>query len=902
MLNRNRAVVILLIVPFLIIFSWFKDGGILGQGEESLPFYDVSVSLKFYSSTWRNISTGYYNSVEISKAALFSILKWLSDLGIQNFLLQAFLDYVLMVTGTISVYFLVKKTIGVKLKDSLVPVVAALFYLLNPFSVSQIWGRGLYMQYFPFALLPLFLLFYIIAIQKRKILPIVLALIVSFILAPAFQHVAYVVDLWFLIISYSLFYLYYNRAKKDFILITSFFGILLVGWVLTQGWWLSLYFISTADAYSSNSSAYIIENMGTLLGVSRDFSLPTIIRLLQDFYFFRDSKYGETYKSILFQLISWLIPVVTLFSLKYLKQSKGLRLFGFLFLIGLFVSLGANFPSGFLFTWLFIHAPLLQIFRNPYEKFGLIYSLGYSVLFAVGLLFIVNKVRILWGKTVSRLVFCMVIVLILGVYAWPLWTGRVISGIDQKVGIKVPTYYKDLAKWLKENKAADNSYRLMMFPISGGEGVAYQWGDRIYNGFTPTNYLLDYPSISSNPRLSYIFDYIEGLRKYISQMDIAPAISLLGSKYIVDREDKVMVSPGEKQHLGFLLDTIYPPDTIENTKRVVCTKNVNSKKVDNYIWFSCALNGEEINWHDVKYLHLKITTDRPSFLDISIRDSLENRPVWQGQVDPEYSTSTSGYEEITIPLNAPSQFVEKTNFSDIRLLEIMAYPKDKQDSVNKVDLVGVWLDSGKTEKINEYKFVKSFGALKLYENISFTFPPHFGILNEVEKVKNFKELFQEALAKRDKFDKLGFLLLEQNEKKDIEKLLSYSEGKVLESTEVSDTKYFIKMDAQSPMKLILGERFDLNWKVIPNIEKKDLNGSLLNNIKLLRRAYLDESKHFVANGYANLWYLDGGNQYAVVFLPQIIRDAGYTMSLYIVGILSVLAAALIIKIGIKANH
>lgn len=902
-LRRFYPILLLLLVPLIIIFSWFRDGGLLGQGEETLPFYDISVSLKFYSTTWRSISTGYYNSVEISKVTLFSILKWLSDLGIQNFLLQAFVDYILMVIGVLAVYFLVKRIVGNKLNSDLIPVVAALFYLLNPFSVSQIWGRGLYMQYFPFALLPLFLLLYVIAIQKRKILLILIALIVSFILAPAFQHITYVIDLWFLIFFYSLFYLYYNRTKKDAILIISYFSILFIGWILTQGWWLSLYFISTAGAYSANSSAVVNENLGTFLGVSRDFSLPTIIRLLQDFYFFRDSKYGEIYKSIFLQLISWLIPLITLFSLKYFKRSKGLKLFGILFLIGLFVSLGANFPFGFLFTWLFLHIPPLQIFRNPYEKFGLIYSLAYSVLFAAGLSFIYNKIQILWGKIVSRLALCTVILLILGVYAWPLWTGRVISGVDKKVGILVPSYYKDLATWLKDDKSTDNNYRLMMLPIASGEGVVYQWGDRLYNGFTPSDYLLDYPSISNNPHLSYIFDYMQGLRKYISQIDVAPAMSLLGSRYMVNREDMVMISPGEKQHLGFLLDTIYPPDSIENIKRVVCTKNTNSKQVDNSIWFSCALNSEESNWQDVKYLHLKIATDRPSLLDISIRDSLENRPVWQGQVDPEYSTSASGYEEITLPINAPSQFVEKTNFSDIRLLEIMAFPKDKQDIVQKVDLAGVWLDSGKTEKINEYKFIKSFGALKLYENIRFTAPPHFGILNEVLEVKNFKELFQEALLKRDRFERIGFLLPGQNEKKDIKKLLSDSEGKVLKSAEISNTKYFIQIDTQVPVKLILGERFDSNWKVIPDVTKKDLDGSLLNNIKLLKKVYLDESKHFVVNGYANLWYLDEGNQsYAVVLLPQLMRDAGYTISLYILGIISVLATALIIKGSIKVKH
>lgn len=867
----NKALVLLLFLPFLIIFSWFKDGGIHGQGEESLPFYDVSLSSKLYSLVWRNVGAGFYNPIDISRAPLFDILKWFDYLNIPNFIIQAFLDYLLMATGTISVYFLVKKTVSDKL-GNLVPAAAGLFYLLNPFSVSQIWGRGLYMQYFPFALFPLFLLLYLIALQKRKILPILLDIMAAFILAPAFSHVAYAVSLWVLVFLFSAFYIYYNR--KDVLLTTGFFLLLFIGWILTQGWWLMLYFQSTADAYSSQAGL-ANENLGTLLGVSRDYTLPSIIRLLHEGYFFRDAKYGDIYKSIPFQAISWLMPAMLLFSVKHLRENRYLKFFGILFIVGLIVSLGANFPFGPIFTWFFTHVPPLQIFRNPFEKFGLILALGYSVLFAVGLAVLGKKTTKLWGM--------IVMVLILGVYSWPLWTGRAISGIDNKVGIIAPPYYKDLKTWIKNSN--QEGYRLIMLPVASGEGVVYQWGDRLYNGVPPSEYLLDYPTISSNPRFIYLYDYLNSLRKYIAQMNVAPAISLLGAKYIVDRQDMVMISQSEAEQKNYLLDTIYPPLKIENIKKVVCQNLTKGQQTENSFWLACEIPPDQANWQDIKYMHVKVKTSVPSYLEIAIRDKNSNRPRWDGRVDSQYSTNSSETELINASIGAPTEYTEKVNMSNIVLVEIIAHPKDEDQVVNSVTLDGIWLDSGKAEKINEYSAVANFGNLTLYQNNKFNAPPHFGVLAEIEKAANFREFFEKADKLRSKVDKTGLMLTEQNTKRDWQKINAASASSsvaVLDSGKINDTKYFIKVNGKEPLYLVLSELFHPGWKVLPDIEKSDLDGSLLNNLRLLKKSTLTDENHFVVNGYANLWTADGVEKYAVVFMPQIIRDAGFTISLDII--------------------
>lgn len=752
------------------------------------------------------------------------------------------------------------------------------------------------MQSFPFALHPLFLLLYILAIKRKTILPLIFALLASFVLAPAFQNITYVATLWFLIIAYSFFYIYYNRTKKDFVLISIFFGILFFGWILIQSWWIALYFRSTAVVYSSQAGL-ANENLGTLLGVSKDYPLPSIIRLIHEGYFFRDAKFGDIYKSVSFQLISWLIPIVSLFAIKYLKENKSLKFFGIIFIIGLIVSLGANFPFGPIFTWFFTHIPPLQVLRNPFEKFGLVLTLGYSVLFAFGVMHLSRKAN----KGVGVFIAAIVMISVLGIYSWPLWTGRAVSGIDKKVGIIVPSYYKDLKDWIYSQQRIEG-HRLLMLPIASGEGVVYKWGDRLYNGYPPSEYLIDYPSISSTPRFAYLYDYLHALRKYISQMDVAPAISLLGIKYIVDRQDMVMISQAEKDQKNYLLDTIYPSMGIAGSQKIICKSPMSAAQVENSVWLMCEPIDGQTNWRNVKYLHLKVAADVDAVFEVAVRDSFGNRPRWDGNADPAYSLNAGKVEEIIVPLGAPTEYNDKIDFADIKLIEFRMHPKDTNQTVGKVDIEGLWLDSGKGQKIDEYSHVGSFDKLALYQNNKFNSPPHFGILMSIEKVDSFKELFEKAQSRRSEVDKIGFLLLGQNDRRDPDKIAS-SEAVPSDSSKITSTKYFIKVDNKQPFNLILSELFDSNWKVIPDVKKEDLDGNFLNNLKLLGKSVLDESNHFVINGYANLWSASGeSDRYAVVFRPQLIRDVGYKAVLYLVGILFILAIVLIIRNAVKVKR
>jgi hypothetical protein len=58
-----------------------------------------------------------------------------------------------------------------------------------------------------------------------------------------------------------------------------------------------------------------------------------------------------------------------------------------------------------------------------------------------------------------------------------------------------------------------------------------------------------------------------------------------------------------------------------------------------------------------------------------------------------------------------------------------------------------------------------------------------------------------------------------------------------------------------------------------------LDGSFIHNLELLSMPTVSEKQHYVANGYANLWVVDGkDSEYAVVFIPQLITEIGEFIS------------------------
>lgn len=486
----------IVILCFVLVISWFRKGLLFAGGEESLMFYDVHRSYTLFNSVWYSTDTGYQSLVNIARVPFFWFLDLVSNIGFSNIQLQAFVFFMLLVIGSLAVYFLIKETVLVdldlKIKDW-IPFLAAIFYILNPYTMSQIWGRGLTFQFFSFALVPVFLLFFVLGLRRKKIIFGLMAVLLSFFLSAAYAHPAIVLTMWANAVFYLLFYLMrIKKQKKDLFFSVAYFFITSIAWLFIHAFWI----------YPTlQIGNYLLENstrndgVAVLQGVSIHTPLQVVIRLVHNGVYYIDRIYGSIYTSSLYLILSWFIPIISLFAIKLFKKVKDSKFYTALFFVSLLLSIGSNFPSGWILIWLFETFPLLQVLRNPYEKFGINLVIAYAPFFAIGTIVIGEKISgfIKIQKAMLPLVGLLVF-LICVIFVWPMWNGSFAGGKIFNPWVQVPDYYKEANNWLSSQKG---DYRILQVPLIPGDGMKYTW-EHSFQGIEPSEYIFSKTSIGKD--------------------------------------------------------------------------------------------------------------------------------------------------------------------------------------------------------------------------------------------------------------------------------------------------------------------------------------------------------------------------------------------------------------------
>lgn len=885
-----RFLSILIFISFLLTSIWFHGGNIIGGGDATLAFYSPAITLNLNKTTWVEYGTGGSTIGYLPSVSILYLYSILEKIGVPTFILQASLFFIVMSVGGISIYYLCTFLLNEKnLRNELISFIAAIFYLFNPFTMSQIWARGQMAQQAAFALLPLALLLFALGIKRKSFLFAVFIASASMIFSIAFGYLTFIIVFWLVLFIYFLF----NSSVFSLKLFLLTFFL----WLTVNSWWFIPLFSSSGSIYSVGISGSE-ENLGTLMGVSRNFTPDLLVRLLHRTYFFDPSALSPIYSSTLFQLISWIPVIFLLFGLYKIFKNRltNLKFAVIIFILGLIISLGANPPFGWLFVEIFKKVTVLQAFRNPFEKFGLVYALGYSAVFAYGLVSFFETKKIKWfGLGLVLFLTCVV-------FAWPMWTGRVVAGPDKKIGLSVPAYYKDLKVWLKEN---NEDYRVFMTPLWSGDGAFYQWGDGgRYQGSDPMIWLFDQPSVSNTMAAPFYHEFTSGMRKYMERMNLAPALALLRAKFLVDREDAIMLTNREKKHVSFLTESIYPPLGEDLNGQKICQDKDASSSANGTAWIVCPISEINKDLSKVRYLIINIKTDTPAFLDISVRDNKKVTVRWDGRMDEDYRTSDGNFTKVLLPLSAPTEYNSNIDYTDIEQIDIRARKIGFYDSsVGELSLKEIILDQGREGKINTFRLVKTFGNLKVYEPFNFSAPPEFGILSSLKQVNGVVGLFEDASKELDQLDKKGFMVISQNPDKNLSSLIGASDMHVFDKRKISSTRYWLNLAGGSKGWVLLSKTFSPEWKLIPAASFNKLSGNLFDDLGLLRKPGIDEEKHFVVNGYANLWVVDGiEQQYAIIYKPQIVADIGAKISKYT--IYSLLGAVLIwvVKKYVKKIH
>ena len=512
--RRNFVYIVLFFVPVILSFIWFRTGHFLAGGEEALSIWNSRKFAEAFRYAWFETGTGIPSPTLISRVVLYSFATLLSKF-LPIYFVQSLVFLSLMLTGVFSTFLLSNYIIKNNRK---VAMIASLFYLLNLYSQTQVWARFLYAGMFAWAYLPLFLFLWIKWLREGKLRYTLLFAVTNFLFSNTFSQPAYLFTFW---IPAGIFAIVDIWAKKRdrfnfalLLLARSFVGIFL--FTVVNIWWIFPFLKISSSSFGLVSDWKT--NFDSLRGVSQYFTTNQILLLRQSYLFGKDSLWFSWYNQPWVWLVSVLILVIVIVGWVSSRKTQSWKWLTSLAFVGWFVGKGSNPPFGFgFFNWLFSNFPFMAVLRNPYEKFGLVWLLPYSIFFGLGLMKIKNKLARIG-----------ILFLACGMLVWPMWTGD----IYKNARVRVPDYYKQANDYLNQDKS---SGRILMLPIIPGDGVRYSWS---YQGLEPSEFLFDKTSISKMLRAKYFDDkYFDLYKKFISGGDYGRNLQEMNIKFLVLHHD-----------------------------------------------------------------------------------------------------------------------------------------------------------------------------------------------------------------------------------------------------------------------------------------------------------------------------------------------------------------------------
>ena len=851
-------VFVLLGVPLVLILIWFRGGGIVASSESGLFLYDSQRAYGYSSSIFADFSTGASFPTFLPRKTLSVALLIADSLGIPINVFQGLVFYILMASAVIAIYFLVQSFYSKETAKN-AGFFSALFYLLNPFVMSQVWRRSLYPQYFMFALLPLSLLVLVYGLKTKKIIFVAIFALVSFLFSTAFGLLTNIIVFWSVLGLYAFVDIVSSKEKKVVWGKCVYFLGIFIFWVLVSLWWLLPIFGTTVSSLSANINGS--EDLYTLFAISSFATPGFVLRLLQGFVFYSSSSFGPIYQSFAFSLLMWLLPIVAVLGI--LKSGRNRKFIFLLALlaVGFFVSIGSNPPFGGIFVWFFKKFSFLQAFRNPYEKFGLVFVLSYSVFFGVGM----AKFFELKG-TLKRALSLILVFIVCGMLVWPMWTGKVVN-IAGTATVKVPQYYADINDYIK--RLDGDSYRLLVLPVTDANGVIHHWPGGNYQGVDSAPNVFRAISVNS----SYAFKMLEVVRRNLCTKDLSPFYSLVRAKYVVERKDVVN---GDYYNDECYTNKVFVSHANSSIKPSLCKDMPFGSQADGSTLLECSIPKESWDFQSIKYINVVFNSDKIGDIEVAITDGNGWRQRWNSKTDANYRLP-EGERILKLPLHYATEIPTSFDYSRVVSLEIIGYDGGE----NGVEVSGVALDKGVEQDIDEFNMVGSFGELTLFEPKNFYPVKQFGLVSRVDEVQDFDALLSGAEAQRKNLDRVAFVVNEQNRTKNYSFKVDSdaSENQVLVA---GKTKYWASLSGEGERYLLLSNTFDPNWVAIPNVSSNMGRGGLFDDLELLRITYLPENDHYTANGYANLWVLPASTKSVlVIYRPQLYVEVGWFATTFI---------------------
>ncbi len=522
---------LLIILPVLLAGMWFKEGFVMGGGEGGLPFHDLVRSANLTKWSWADAALGNGLGIGTASYPFYWFLAQLQILGVSPVIIQASVYAFLFILGGFGIYYLVQESFPNI--NSRYAFLSSLAYWFNPLSMINTWNRNLsnYMVFYGFY--PFITWIFIRGLAKRNIYFVMLSGLLTGVFSYSLTATPFnllmlgtwgYVSLWY-------FFIVWKGNQKWFAL--QYLILTIICYIGVNFWWLGQLFSFLGSSYYASAVSDFFTtggNYGTLVSLSELLGrLFNITRLYHGSFYYTAPIYFRIFLSPLLYFPNYIFVGLIIWVISKRLSDKQILLWGSIFLGTIFLIKGTNPPLGEIFGLLFQNLSVLQVFRNPFEKFGFLLSMGFSVLLGVAVSHLEKNKNVIFT-------FCLLFVGI--VWGYPYWSSivftRTTTNLQEPVSleVEVPNAYKEINSWLSSQPF---EHRAVVLPING-EGMTYTW-DKPYAGVELSSTLFDRPVVSFNTTIPLLYDYVNQIHKYQISSDILKLFPFLNAKYLIWRSD-----------------------------------------------------------------------------------------------------------------------------------------------------------------------------------------------------------------------------------------------------------------------------------------------------------------------------------------------------------------------------
>lgn len=525
----------------LLTISWYSPGKLLVGVDTILP-YNLHNFINEYFYVWSNKAPP--GLIDINKLSfifpLGLLLKIIDqfNLSLSVFWFEKILLYTLYSGAGISAYKL-SKTIFPKVKE-VANISAGILYMFNFYVLFILTPLPLPIL-FSYCFFPyVFSQFISLVTHPNLRKSLIFSIIWVTLLNTSYGTPPYLIIHISIFIFYAIFHHVFinkNKAIKKFLLVMLSFII----WFLLS----SYITIPLILNYNHEINAYI--NTGGT--VSIDAYLANSVNIFEGFrlmgYFGLDDGYlgaryyawFPAYKTNLFKVLSFLLPIIAFLPLIIKKRSKlNYYFLTFLALVMIFFVKGSNFPLGSINSFIYDKLHLFTLFRSGYQRFTGFIALCLSLMSAYSLDSIINTKALENRKFIRYLPFFLINLILAVVFVFPLWTGSLF--IADKNGpsyqVKIPEDYIRTADWL-QNQQEDSNILPLPFCIMGISNLKWNGFKDGYSGPNPLAII--------NQKRFFITGSLESLQSEASRMIAAgneraiELLKLLNIRYILLQND-----------------------------------------------------------------------------------------------------------------------------------------------------------------------------------------------------------------------------------------------------------------------------------------------------------------------------------------------------------------------------